>query len=210
MTTPALQRNYASLAAARRAAKGCRACPLWRPATQTVFGEGNDDARIMLVGEQPGDKEDIEGHPFVGPAGQLLRRALGDAGIAPETAYITNAVKHFKFIQRGKRRMHQKPAAPEIAACVPWLQHELAFVAPSIVVLLGVTAMKAVLGKVGTITTLRGRIMPFGERVALITVHPSSLLRAPDDESRRKGYAAFVKDLGVAAAYHAKPRARSA
>jgi DNA polymerase len=156
----------------------------------------------MLVGEQPGDKEDLLGRPFVGPAGMLLRKAMAEAGLQAETTYITNAVKHFKFTLRGKRRMHQKPAPPEIAACVPWLQQELKFVAPELVVLLGATAVQAVLGKAGTIKSLRGRVIPRAPHPSvLVTVHPSFLLRVPDHEARAREYAAFVKDLALAAAY---------
>jgi DNA polymerase len=191
--------SYRSLAAVRTAAKRCKACPLWKLGTQTVFGEGPGHAQLMCVGEQPGDKEDLEGRPFVGPAGQMLRKAMAEAGIAPDTAYITNAVKHFKFVQRGKRRMHQKPAAPEVAACNAWLQQEITFVAPQLIVLLGTTAVSAVLGKAGTITSLRGKVIDRAPLPAvLVTVHPSFLLRLPDEAARRREYKAFVKDLTVA------------
>jgi DNA polymerase len=187
------------LAGARAAAAACRACPLWQPATQTVFGEGPDKARLMLVGEQPGDAEDLQGRPFVGPAGQLLDRALAEAGIDRSAAYVTNAVKHFKYVPRGKRRIHQKPGSLEIQACSPWLEQELALVDPRIVVALGATAAQALLGRVVPVQRSRGRLMPLGERQALVTVHPSYLLRLPDEAAREREYRAFVADLRLAA-----------
>jgi len=184
----------------RAEAARCRACDLWRRGTQTVFGEGRRTARLLLVGEQPGDREDLEGRPFVGPAGQVLDRALEDAGIARADAYVTNAVKHFKWEPRGKKRIHQKPNAVEIAACRPWLEAELAVVKPEVLVCLGATAAQALLGKAFRVTKSRGVFVasPLATRV-LATVHPSSILRAPDEEARGREYAAFVRDLKVAA-----------
>lgn len=185
----------------RAEAANCRACPLWRNATQTVFGEGPADAEIMLVGEQPGDKEDLAGKPFVGPAGHLLDRALKDAGLPRAKTYVTNAVKHFKFVPRGKIRIHQKPSTPEIRACRQWYEAELAAIKPSLVVALGATAAQSVLGKTTTIGKVRGRIIDAADGIAaLVTVHPSYLLRVPDADARRRKYERFVGDLKVAAA----------
>lgn len=185
----------------RAAAHDCRACPLWANATQTVFGEGPEHARIMLVGEQPGDQEDRQGHPFVGPAGQLLDRALADAGIDRDKVYVTNAVKHFKWEPRGKRRLHKKPGEAEIAACHQWLERELELVAPALVVAMGATAARALLGRATPIEANRGRIMPLhGGMQVLITVHPSFLLRVPD-EFRTESYGRFVRDLRLAAPF---------
>jgi DNA polymerase len=186
------------LPSVREAAMACRACPLWAPATRTVFGEGPDRARIMFVGEQPGDVEDIKGRPFVGPAGQLFDRALAEAGLDRAGAYVTNAVKHFKFIPRGKRRIHQKPNSTEIKACNPWLEQELALVEPALVVALGATAAQAVFGKAAPIGESRGRVMELRGRKALVTVHPSYLLRLPDAAAKQREYAAFVADLALA------------
>jgi uracil-DNA glycosylase len=189
-----------SLAALREAARGCTACPLWRTGTQTVFGEGLKRASLMLVGEQPGDREDLEGRPFVGPAGRLLDEALAEAGIDRSDTYVTNAVKHFKWQPRGKRRIHQKPNWGEIAACRPWLDAELAVVAPRVLVCLGATAAQALLGRDVRVTRDRGRPLESElAPLALATVHPSSILRAPDEESRRRERALFVDDLGVVA-----------
>jgi probable DNA metabolism protein len=189
------------LAAAAREAAGCRACPLWEPATQTVFGEGPADAHLMFIGEQPGDQEDLGGRPFIGPAGQMFDRALAEVGIDRATVYVTNAVKHFKFEPRGKRRIHVKPDADDIAACKFWLDLERRELKPAVTVLLGATAARAVLGRVVTISRERGRPIPLdGNSQALVTVHPSYLLRLPDEESKRREYAAFVADLGHAAA----------
>lgn len=192
--------DTASLRALRAAAAGCTACPIYKNATQTVFGEGPSRAKIMLVGEQPGDVEDRKGHPFVGPAGSLLDRALADAGIARDRAYVTNALKHFKWEPRGKKRLHAKPSAREIAACRPWLEAELRAVRPRVLVLLGRTAAQALLGPQVRVLRDRGRSAPspYCERT-LVTVHPSSLLRAPDEATRHREYARFVKDLRVAA-----------
>jgi DNA polymerase len=189
-----------SLVTLREAARGCTACPLWRTGTQTVFGEGLKRASLMLVGEQPGDREDLAGRPFVGPAGRLLDEALAEAGIDRSDAYVTNAVKHFKWQPRGKRRIHQKPNWREIASCRPWLDAELAVVSPRVLVCLGATAAQALLGREVRVTRDRGRPLesPLAP-VALATVHPSSILRAPDEESRRRERALFVVDLEVAA-----------
>ncbi|HYK06267.1 MAG TPA: UdgX family uracil-DNA binding protein [Gaiellaceae bacterium] len=190
-----------SLTSLREAAAGCRACPLWRSGTQTVFGEGRKAARLLLVGEQPGDREDLAGRPFVGPAGRLLDEALEDAGIERRDVYLTNAVKHFKWEPRGKRRIHQKPNAREIAACRPWLEAELEVVAPQVLVCLGATAARALLGPSVRVTKDRGRPLETElAAVAFATVHPSSILRAPDEQSRRRERALFVDDLRVATA----------
>jgi DNA polymerase len=185
-----------SLGSLRDAAAGCQACHLHRNATQTVFGEGPSKAGVMLVGEQPGDAEDVAGHPFVGPAGQLLDRALVEAGIDRARVYVTNVVKHFKWEPRGKRRIHAKPDVVEITACLPWLQAELEVVKPRIVVCLGATAAQALLGRKFKVTQQRGQFVP-SELAPLVTatVHPSSILRAPDDETRRAERARFVEDL---------------
>jgi DNA polymerase len=181
--------------AAARAAE-CRACKLWEPATQTVFGEGPEDARLMFVGEQAGDQEDLAGRPFVGPAGQMFDRAMAEAGLDRRQAYVTNAVKHFKFELRGKRRIHAKPDSGDIAACKFWLDLERAEVRPAITVLLGATAARAVLGRIVTISRERSRPIPLaGNTLAFVTVHPSYLLRLPDEDSRQREYAAFVADL---------------
>ena len=187
------------LEATRRAAADCRACPLWKPATQTVFGEGPAHARIMLVGEQPGDQEDIAGRPFVGPAGKLLDRALEEAGIDRRLVYVTNAVKHFKFELRGKRRLHKKPADAEIAACLQWLQRELELVAPQLVIALGASASRALFGRATPIEKNRGKVIDYAPHgMIMITVHPSFLLRVPPADRARE-YARFVNDLRVAA-----------
>jgi DNA polymerase len=204
MATPALHRPD-SLAALCAEAAECRACPLWKDATQTVFGEGPAHAPIMLVGEQPGDKEDLAGKPFVGPAGQMLDRALAEAGIDRGKVYVTNAVKHFKFVPRGKIRLHQKPNTPEIRACRPWYERERAAVRPALVVAMGATAAQSVFGKITPIGKTRGRLIELADSddaaKALVTVHPSYLLRLPDAESKAREYAAFVKDLKLAAAF---------
>jgi uracil-DNA glycosylase len=185
----------------REEAAGCRACPLWKDATQTVFGEGPPHARIMLVGEQPGDKEDLAGHPFVGPAGQMLDRALVEAGIDRKTVYVTNAVKHFKFVPRGKIRLHQKPATPEIRACRQWYERELATIKPRLVVAMGATAAQSVFGKMTAINKTRGRLIDLDDETkALVTVHPSYLLRLPDADAKAREYERFVSDLKIAAA----------
>ncbi|MDX3104239.1 UdgX family uracil-DNA binding protein [Nonomuraea angiospora] len=180
----------------RRAAAGCQGCGLYANATQTVFGEGPQRARFMLVGEEPGDQEDRQGHPFVGPAGRILDKGLEEAGIEREDVYVTNAVKHFSFVLRGKRRIHQKPTAGEIDACHPWLDAELALVRPEVIVVLGATAARALLGREFRVTHHRGEPVPLGEALAVATVHPSAVLRAPD---RDQAYAGFLADLKVAA-----------
>ncbi|HET6756124.1 MAG TPA: UdgX family uracil-DNA binding protein [Burkholderiales bacterium] len=180
---------------AREEAASCRACPLWQSGTQTVFGAGDADAKVMLVGEQPGDEEDLRGEPFVGPAGKLLDRALIAAGVDRSQVYVTNAVKHFKWEPRGKRRLHKTPAQREIDACRQWLEREIAIVKPKVIVCLGGTAVKALLGPKVKVLANRGVFLasPFAENV-LITVHPSSVLRAPE-EDRASAFQALVKDL---------------
>ena len=183
----------------RAAAAGCKACDLWKLGTQTVFGEGKATARVMMVGEQPGDKEDLQGRPFVGPAGAVLDKALTAAGINRNDVYVTNIVKHFKWEPRGKRRIHQKPNSREIAACRPWLEAELRIVKPNLVVAMGATAAQAILGPGFRVTRERGKVLSskLAPRV-LATVHPSSLLRQPDEESREREYKHFVADLRAA------------
>lgn len=185
----------------RQAAALCTACPLYRNATQTVFGEGPQRAPLMLVGEQPGDVEDNTGRPFVGPAGRLLDRCLAAAGIDRTQAYLTNVVKHFKWVPRGKRRIHEKPSAAEIAACFPWLEAEIAAVAPRVLVALGATAAQALFGRDFRVTRDRGRVIdsPWAPR-ALATVHPSALLRVPDEQARRRETERFIGELRRVAA----------
>jgi uracil-DNA glycosylase family protein len=185
-----------TLTTLRRAAGECRACDLWKTGTQTVFGEGPSNAKVMFVGEQPGDREDRAGHPFVGPAGLLLDRALNDAGINRAEVYVTNVVKHFKWEPRGKRRIHKKPRASEIEACKPWLEAEIATVRPQLVVCLGATAAQALLGESFSVMRRRGELLrsTIAPRV-MATVHPSSLLRVTDDEGRRVQMKLFVEDL---------------
>jgi uracil-DNA glycosylase len=181
----------------RAAAARCRACDLWERGTQTVFGDGPRAAEVVLVGEQPGDREDLEGRPFVGPAGRLLDQALAEAGIERRRAYVTNVVKHFKWEARGKRRIHQKPNATEIRACRPWLDAEIAALRPRAVVCLGATAAQALLGKDFKVTLHRGEVLTGSALAPLVvaTVHPSSILRARDDETRRAELRRFVEDL---------------
>ena len=190
-----------TLPSLRAAAAGCRACPLWVTGTQTVFGEGEPTARVIMIGEQPGDQEDKLGRPFVGPAGRLLDKALAAAGIARGDVYLTNVVKHFKWEQRGKRRIHQKPDADEIGACLPWLEAEIEVVRPRLLVCLGATASQALLGRAFRVTKQRGVVVDsrFGIP-AIATVHPSSILRAPEDEMRRRETELFVEDLRRVAA----------
>ena len=186
----------ATLNELRVAAQGCRGCELYRHATQAVLGEGRSGARIVMIGEQPGDKEDLAGRPFVGPAGRLLDRALLEAGISRDDVYITNAVKHFKFEERGKRRIHKKPSGAEIAACMPWLEAELTCVRPEMIVCLGATAAQAMIDRQHRVLKDRGRFFdrPAGGKITA-TVHPSAVLRSPDPARRHDEYAAFVKDL---------------
>ncbi len=196
------------LAGLRYAARDCRACELWEPATQTVFGVGPETARVVFVGEQPGDQEDQRGEPFVGPAGRLLDRALGDAGIDRADTYVTNAVKHFRFRPTPKRRLHQTPDAVHVRACRPWLDAELELLTPDVVVCLGAVAAKALIASSFRITKDRGRLLPrpttldeeaaVGQSWLLATMHPSAILRTPDEE-RQEAYAALVADLRVAA-----------
>jgi DNA polymerase len=187
------------LARLREEAAGCRRCPLWEPATQTVFGEGPADAPLMLVGEQPGDKEDLAGRPFVGPAGAVLDRALVEAGIDRATVYVSNAVKHFKFLIRGTRRLHQKPSVFEIDTCRYWLDAEIEALAPRVIVAMGATAGRGVFARDVKIGRERGKVVELrqGQR-ALVTVHPSYLLRLPDQEAKDREYARFVEDLRLA------------
>ena len=196
---PATPPNTSNLSALREAARACTACHLYKSATQTVFGEGPKRAAIMFVGEQPGDYEDLAGKPFVGPAGQIMNRALEEAGIARQEVYVTNAVKHFKWEPRGKRRIHQKPNAREIAACRPWLEAELRIVKPKLVVLLGATAAQTIFGSSFRVTRERGKVLSskFAPKI-VATVHPSSLLRQPDEASRERDYRNFVADLRLA------------
>jgi len=182
------------------AARGCKGCRLYANATQTVFGEGLKRSRFMFVGEQPGDKEDLAGRPFVGPAGNLLDRALGEAGIDRRATYATNVVKHFKYERVGKRRIHKKPNADEIMACRPWLEAEMAVIRPDVLVLLGATAAKSLLGSSIKITRSRGSLIESDlAPYVTATVHPSSILRARGDEARAREYGLFVDDLKVAA-----------
>jgi DNA polymerase len=185
-----------TLPALRAAAAGCKECNLWKLGTQTVFGEGSENARVMMIGEQPGDKEDIQGRPFVGPAGAVLDKALAAAGINRKDVYVTNIVKHFKWEPRGKRRLHKKPNALEISACRPWLNAEINVIKPQVVVLLGATAAQDILGRTFRVTQHRGEWL--SSEIApnvMATVHPSSILRAPDDDSRHEEMRKFVADL---------------
>ena len=196
---PAQPPDTTSWSAVREAAKGCEACHLYKRATQTVFGEGPKDAPIMLVGEQPGDYEDVAGKPFVGPAGKIMDRALEEAGIDRSHVYVTNAVKHFKWEPRGKRRIHKKPNSREIAACRPWLEAEVRLVKPQLVVCLGSTAGQAFFGPSFRVTRERGKVLSSKLAPKVVaTVHPSSLLRQPDEESREREYERFVVDLRAA------------
>jgi DNA polymerase len=176
----------------------CRGCELYKLGTQTVFGEGPRDARVMMVGEQPGNEEDLQGHPFVGPAGRMLDKALVEAGIDRETVYMTNAVKHFKWKPAGKRRLHQKPAASEVTACKPWLNGEIEVIHPEIIVCLGATAAQSMMGNAFRVTKSRGEWFDLGRSRIIATIHPSAVLRAPDDD-REKEYRHFVADLAIVA-----------
>src|SRR5690349_12094696 len=196
---PAKPPEVSSWSSLREAAQDCTACHLYKHATQTVFGEGPKNAPIMMVGEQPGDYEDVAGKPFVGPAGKIMDRALAEAGIDRKKVYVTNAVKHFKWEPRGKRRLHKKPNAREIAACRPWLEAELRVIKPKLLVCLGATAAQTVFGPAFRVTRERGKVL--SSKLApkvLATVHPSSLLRQPDEESRQREYERFVVDLRTA------------
>ena len=185
-----------SLPLLKDAAADCRACDLWKKGTQTVFGDGRTRARVMFVGEQPGNEEDLTGKPFVGPAGRLFDNALDEAGIDRKQTYVTNVVKHFKWEPRGKRRIHKKPNASEIAACRPWLEAEVALVKPKVIVALGATAAQSLLGPQFRVTKERGKFIESTLAPYIIaTVHPSSILRAPDDETRHVEYRRFVDDL---------------
>jgi uracil-DNA glycosylase len=185
-----------SLPELAQSVKSCRNCDLWRKATQAVFGEGGPHPRIMLVGEQPGDREDMEGRPFVGPAGQLLDKLLVEAGIDRKKVYVTNVVKHFSWAPRGKRRIHKKPNATEIAACRPWLDAEIVAIKPAVIVCLGATAAQALLGREFRVTVQHGKFIhsPLAPYVTG-TIHPSAILRAPDEKTRHEQKAQFVKDL---------------
>jgi uracil-DNA glycosylase len=178
----------------RREAASCQACPLWKDATQTVFGEGRQDAEIMLVGEQPGDREDREGRPFVGPAGQLLNKALREAGVDRKRVYVTNAVKHFKFEPRGKRRLHKRPRASEIRICRRWLFQEIEAISPRLIVARGATAAQGLTGRTILVQSNRGSLLTVDEGLRA-TIHPSALLRLQDEEEKRSGYASFVNEL---------------
>lgn len=183
------------LPALQQASKRCRGCDLYKVGTQTVFGEGASSAQVIFVGEQPGDKEDLTGKPFVGPAGALLDKALVAAGIDRDKVYVTNAVKHFKWEPRGKRRIHKKPNSIEIAACRPWLDAEIKVLRPEVIVCLGATAAQALLGGTFRVTHRRGEIIQLDGQRYLATVHPSSILRAPDEQSRHEEMARFIADL---------------
>ncbi len=204
---PNLLPERPTLDTVRDVAAGCKACDLYKRGTQTVFGEGPKRAKIMFVGEQPGDAEDLAGHPFVGPAGKLLDRALEEAGIDRRVVYVTNEVKHFKGEPRGKRRIHAKPNSGEISACRPWLETEIALLQPRMLVCLGATAAQALLGKTFKVSQRRGEILesPLAP-IVTATVHPSSILRAPDDDARRAEMKAFVADLKNAAAALSRAR----
>jgi DNA polymerase len=197
--------NAGEIEGLRQEAAHCHACPLWRNATQTVFGEGPADADILFVGEQPGDREDRAGHPFVGPAGLLLDKALAEAGLDRKRAYVTNAVKHFKFEPRGKLRLHKKPNAGEINACKRWLFSEIDVLKPRLIVALGATAVQSLAGRPVPIVANRGATLALANGlIVFVTVHPSSLLRVPDEADRDKAYAAFVKDLRAVGALAAQ------
>jgi uracil-DNA glycosylase len=179
----------------RIAAKSCKGCELYKDATQTVFGGGAETASVMFVGEQPGDVEDREGHPFVGPAGRLLDKALSEAGIPRREVYVTNAVKHFKFIQRGKRRLHQKPLIRQVMACRPWLEAEIEVIQPKVIVALGGTAAQTVLGRSVRVMQERGHFIPVESREAFITIHPSAILRLRESGERHEEFGRFVAEM---------------
>jgi uracil-DNA glycosylase family protein len=188
-----------TLPSLREAAQHCKGCDLWKRGTQAVFGEGRVGSEVMLVGEQPGDQEDLQGRPFVGPAGRILDKALETAGIDRDDVYVTNAVKHFKWEPRGKRRIHKKPSGMQIAACRPWFDEEVKVVKPKVIVCMGATAAQALLGRDFKVTQERGKVIARGEIPIIATVHPSSILRAPDEETRHSEMARFVEDLRVVA-----------
>ena len=192
------------------AARHCEGCDLFRNATQTVFGEGTRKARVILVGEQPGNEEDQQGRPFVGPAGRLLNRALEEAGVDRSVLYVTNAVKHFKFELRGKRRLHKKPSVPEILACRPWLEAEAAALHPGLIVCLGATAARSVFGRDVRVTVERGQFLehPWAQS-SMVTVHPSALLRVPDEDQRKAEWDLFVQDLHKIQEWLEKPQKRA-
>ncbi len=202
-TAAALVPSKPTLQSLRDLAAGCRACDLWKKGTQTVFGEGAANASVMLIGEQPGDKEDLAGHPFVGPAGRILDEALAAAGIDKSQLYVTNIVKHFSWVpdEQGKRRIHKKPRYSEIQACRPWLDAEIAVTRPEVIICLGATAAQALLGKEFSVMRQRGKFVASDlARYVMATVHPSSILRAQDDDSRRQQKEALIADLRAAAA----------
>src|SRR5437667_5875366 len=200
MMTTASRLSGLSLKTLREEARHCRACHLWKNPTQTVFGEGPQNAQMVLVGEQPGDKEDLAGRPFVGPAGLMLDRALEQAGIDRRKVYVTNAVKHFKFVPRGKIRLHQKPNTPEIKACRQWYERELAAIKPALVMAMGATAAQCVVNKITPINKNRGHLIDLPDGIkALVTVHPSFILRQPDEDARAREYARLVDDFRIAA-----------
>jgi DNA polymerase len=190
--------THLSLRSLRQAAADCEGCDLYKHATQTVFGEGPARARMMMVGEQPGDSEDRLGHPFVGPAGRILHRAMEEAGIDLQQVYVTNAVKHFKFVERGKRRIHAKPKTIEIRACKPWLEAEIAVIHPALVLALGATAAQSLLGSGFRLLANRGKLIAALPYPVMATIHPSAILRAPDDRTRRREMGKFVEDLQAA------------
>jgi len=191
-----------TLSVLREIARTCQACDLHLRGTQTVFGEGATESPVMLVGEQPGNDEDLAGHPFVGPAGRLLDKALEEAGIDRSKAWVTNVVKHFKWEPRGKRRIHAKPNAAEVRACMPWLQAEIRLVRPELIICLGATAAQALLGRSFRVTEDRGKILPYQFAPGIMaTVHPSSILRAPDEETRHQSLLDFTEDLRRAATW---------
>jgi DNA polymerase len=190
----------------RAAVQGCRGCDLYKRGTQAVFGEGRERAEVMFVGEQPGDQEDLQGRPFVGPAGKVLDKALEAAGIDRNDVYVTNAVKHFKWEPRGKRRIHKKPSGMQIAACRPWFDAEVELVKPKVIVALGATAAQALLGPRFKVTQERGKVISTGAIPIVATVHPSSILRAPDSETRHAVMASFIDDLRVVAAQVSRER----
>lgn len=211
-TAAPLVPEHPTLPKLRGAAAGCRACDLWKTGTQTVFGEGAPHAKVLFVGEQPGDKEDLAGKPFVGPAGGVLNKALAAAGIDRDETFVTNAVKHFKWEPRGKRRIHKKPNSIEIAACRPWLNAEIEVVKPQVIVVLGATAAQALLGKDFRVTQRRGELIESELAPHIVaTVHPSAILRAPDEDARHEEMAKFIDDLKqVARALNRVERRRAA